>query len=326
MQLAAASDKAGRAGEMLHSEGIRLKSQMLTSLASQVMADPFAKVKGLIQQLIQRLLDEATQEATKKGFCDMEVGKAKKNRDHRFADIKRLSAELNVLKAKKDELNQTIEELKEDIPKLYDTLNKTTEQREDEKEQNLDTIKLAKEGAKAVKDAITILKVYYKSASRASVLLQASPVDEDTDGPGFSGAYKGKQAGADGVVGLLEVIQSDFLRTVKITQQAESRAQREFVEFDQTSRSDISGKEMSLELNTQDLKATANAIEQKMEDLTTGQSLLDEALKAIEDLKPMCIDTSMSYSERVEKREAEIAALKKAMCLLDPDGAESECA
>jgi len=59
--------------------------------------------------------------------------------------------------------------------------------------------------------------------------------------------------------------------------------------------------------------------------LETQQKLLDDALKAIEDLKPMCIDTGMSYEDRKTKREEEIAALKKAMCHIDPDGVEPDC-
>lgn len=39
----------------------------------------------------------------------------------------------------------------------------------------------------------------------------------------------------------------------------------------------------------------------------------------------MCIDTGMSYEERVEKREEEIEALHKALCILDTDGVEAEC-
>lgn len=39
----------------------------------------------------------------------------------------------------------------------------------------------------------------------------------------------------------------------------------------------------------------------------------------------MCIDTGMSYEERVQKREEEIAALKRALCILDGDKVEPEC-
>lgn len=313
----ARTTECDQVADFIRQEGIKLKSQMLTALSSKLNKEPFAEVKGLIQKLIQRLLDEATQEATKKGFCDMELGKAKKDRDFRFEDISKLSAELTVLDAKKDELNLTIDELKDKIPGLYDTLNETTTQRADEKKDNLKAIQTAKEGVQAIKEAIDILRVFYSGASKGRVdLLQASPVDEDTEGAGFSGAYKGKQSSSEGIIGLLETIHGDFDRTVRQTKQGEKEAREEYVKFERTSKEDISAKEMTLELNTQELEVTENRIKKKIGDLETAQRLLDDALKTIENLKPMCFDTGMTAAERASAREEEIAALKQALTIL----------
>jgi uncharacterized protein YukE len=57
----------------------------------------------------------------------------------------------------------------------------------------------------------------------------------------------------------------------------------------------------------------------KLSDLTTAQDLLDAALRTIEDLKPTCIDTGMSFDDRVEKRKQEIAALNEALEILSPE-------
>lgn len=315
-----------RAAEFAHQEGARLNSQVLSAISTKIMSDPFDKVKQLIQKLIERLLNEAAQEATKKGFCDTEVGKAKQDRDSRFEEITTLASEVHELEIKKDELSLSVTELTDGIPELYARLNETTEQREAEREDNLDAIKLSKEGVDAVAQAITVLKVYYKKALTASVLMQASPVDEDTQGPGFEGAYRGRQDSAGGIIGLLEVIKADFDRTGRHTAQAEKDAQAEFVKFERTSKSDIAAKEMTLQLNQQELNLVSNRLEKKVEDLKTTQALLDDALKVLENLKPMCIDTSMTYAERATKREEEVAALKRALCILDPDGKEPSCA
>jgi len=309
----------------LRSEGARLGSGMLTALAAQSAADPFAKVKNLVQRLIERLLKEATQEATKKGFCDEEVGKATKARDFRLADTKKLAAEIGQLKAKKDGLDTTISQLTTSLADLRSTLNQTEVLRATEKAENLQTIKTAKEGASAVEEAIKILKIFYSQAAKATVLVQASPVSQDSTGPGFEGAYTGNQDGSVGVVKMLEVVKSDFERTVRKTEASEAEAAASFVEFDRTSKTDISGKDMTMQLSQEDLESTKNAITQAMTDLNSQQKLLDTALKTLEDLKPMCIDTTMSYAERTAKREEEIAALKKALCYLDPNKVESEC-
>lgn len=154
--------------------------------------------------------------------------------------------------------------------------------------------------------------------------MQASPVDEDDPGAA-SGAYKGSQQKANAVLGLLEVIVSDFERTIKNTSAEEAKEAAEFVEFDRTSKADIGGKETKTELDEQDLETTKTTIKEKMKDMQTNMDLVDAALKELEELKPVCIDTGMSYEERVEKREEEIAALQKALCILDTDGVEADC-
>merc|ERR1719333_595014 len=47
---------------LLNNKGRELKSTLLTSLATKIAADPFAKIKKLIQELIERLLTEAANE------------------------------------------------------------------------------------------------------------------------------------------------------------------------------------------------------------------------------------------------------------------------
>mmetsp|Transcript_76280 Transcript_76280/g.184538 ORF Transcript_76280/g.184538 Transcript_76280/m.184538 type:complete len:723 (-) Transcript_76280:96-2264(-) len=309
----------------LREAGQRLKSTPLAMLASRVAADPFEKVKTLIQQLVERLLAEATAEASKKGFCDQELGKARKDRKHRFEDSQRLSVEISGLESKFDELEAEISLLSGEVVVLTDALGNATADRAAEKALNLQTLLDANGGLEAVKKAVTILKVFYKRAGKATVLAQASPVDEDTTGAGFAGAYQGKQSASKGIIGMLEVIQTDFERTIRVTESMEKIAAEDFVKFDRASRSDISGKETKIQLDTEDLATTNTTMNQKMDDLRTAVSLLDSALQVLEDLKPTCIDTGMSYADRVAKREEEIQALKTALCQLDPDNVEPSC-
>lgn len=106
------------------------------------------------------------------------------------------------------------------------------------------SVKDAKEGLEAIKQAIGILKDFYKGAAKAKVLLQASPIDEEGENPGsgMDGAYKGNQDAAGGIIGMLEVIQSDFERAIKTTSAAEKVSQRVFVLFDRGSKGSTSSK------------------------------------------------------------------------------------
>jgi uncharacterized coiled-coil DUF342 family protein len=317
-------DKKKRALDVLKSEGDRINSLVLTSLAAQSAADPFKKVKGLIQKLIERLLAESAAEATKKGFCDTELGKARKERDFRRTESKDLNNDLEALEAKRDELTEEIKRLNKELGEERTALKEATAERKEEKGTNAETLKTAKEGHEAVTEALQVLRVFYKQAAKA-VFLQASPVDEDTQGPGFSGSYGGSQSGSKAVLALLETIQSDFDRTIRTTEKAEAQSHSDFTDFDRESQSSIAGKETKVELDGQDLETTKTNIKVKFGDLQTAQNLLDASLKELEDLKPTCIDTGMSYAERVEKREQEMEALRKALCILDGEGVEPEC-
>jgi hypothetical protein len=316
--LRSTSSSLQQAEEFLRNAGINLKSAALTAMAASLRKDPFAKVKTMIQNLIVRLLDEAKKEATKQGFCDTELGKAYKTRDFRLDDAKKLAAEIGLLRSKNDTLGEEIAQLEEALPELKDTLNQTAQLRAQEKIENMDRIKVSKEGHAAVTEAIVLLKTYYKSKAKALLQTRASPVDEDTEGPGFSGSYRGKADGARGIIGLLEVIKSDFDRAARTTREEEDKAQREFVEFEQTSKEDIAGKEKSLELKQEDQAMTISSMEKGLEKLTTTQGLVDDAIKTVEDLKPMCLDMGQDYQTRVQKREEEIAALRQAITILTP--------
>merc|ERR1719440_450801 len=110
---------------LLKSKGVKLSSATLSVLAMKMAADPFAKVKTLIQQLIERLIREKTDEATHKGWCDTELAKAEHDRDYRHGDTESLSASVKVLEARKAKLEETAATLKADI-KALETAHATT--------------------------------------------------------------------------------------------------------------------------------------------------------------------------------------------------------
>merc|ERR1719327_335642 len=187
-----------RAITILSAAAQHLKSGPIALLTMKMAADPFAKVKGLIQALIERLLKEAANEATHKGWCDTEIGKAEKDREYRHGDMETLNAEITTLEALKAKLEEERDTLTEEILQLEKALNEATEVRNEDKANNKKTLGDAGEGLEALKEAIKVLSDYYRKAGRNKVLLQASPVDQDMGAEGVDGsakgAYKGNQA------------------------------------------------------------------------------------------------------------------------------------
>jgi hypothetical protein len=313
-----------KVASFISTEASRIDSKTLRSLATRLGTgvDPFKKVKDLIQALVERLLKEAAEAAEQKGYCHMELNKVMQERDSRLMDVMKLNSQLASLETRVKELKDHVEMLNDAIDDLGDALSSNAKMRAEEKENNLQDIKDAEEGLPAINEAIVILKKFYKKAGKS--LIQASPVDDDTQGTGFQ-KYKGKFDAATGIVGLLEVIASDFAKTIKDTKAAEATAQADFVLFERAAKADRAGKEQTVKLDEQEIGFSEIAIEKKMDDLKTNMELVDKQNLEYEELVPMCLDTGMSYSERVAKREEEMDALKKALCLLDPEGVEKEC-
>merc|ERR1719331_1864575 len=100
---------------------------------------------------------------------------------------------------------------------------KATKLRQEEKAKNTETISDSEEAQTAVAQALTVLKEFYAKAGEATALLQQKAEPEIFDSP-----YKGMQSGNGGVVGMLEVIESDFARLESDTKASEATAQKEY--------------------------------------------------------------------------------------------------
>merc|ERR1719288_244880 len=98
----------------------------------------------------------------------------------------------------------------------------------------------------AVAQALTVLKEFYAKAGDATALLQQQPEAPEI----FDKPYKGMQSENGGVVGMLEVIQSDFARLEADTKAAEATAQKQYDDFMTESKVDKSAKETDIEHKT----------------------------------------------------------------------------
>jgi len=327
--------------QLLKSKSQELKSTLLSSLATQVASqdskDVFAKVKVLIQELIERLLAEAGKEANQKGWCDKSIADATQKREYASDDIGTLNAQLAELEAKKDKLIEELGVLVDEIKELKTTMSEEKKIRAEEQVENTNTVKEAEFGLAAVQEAIKILERFYATAGKASVeysLAQGSkgPLDDMPDAGFDAGeAYTGAGGTAGGIVGMLEVIESDFVRTIKETTKAEEKAVEDhYVSMTEAGKS-LAQKEMANKENLKYKDDTELKLESANEDLKAKMAVLKASIQELLELQPACVDTGMSYADRVAHREQEIEALKKASCILNayasygPDGLADAC-
>eukprot|EP00929_Paragymnodinium_shiwhaense_P084582 TRINITY_DN4523_c0_g1_i1.p1 TRINITY_DN4523_c0_g1~~TRINITY_DN4523_c0_g1_i1.p1 ORF type:complete len:149 (-),score=59.35 TRINITY_DN4523_c0_g1_i1:91-486(-) len=120
-----------------------------------------------------------------------------------------------------------------------------------------------------------------------------------------------------GVVGMLEVIQSDFARLEADTRSSEATAQKEYDQFMEDSKVDHAAKSSDIEHKTSKKQNQAEALTTKKGDLEATQKELDAALSYFDKLKPSCIDAGVSYEDRVARRKEEIESLQQALRILN---------
>jgi len=302
-----------RVAHYLQDQARQLNSRVLSALAVRVADDPFKKVKKMIKDLIVRLMEEANEEAEHKGWCDTELSTNEQTRKEKTEAVERLHAEIDELQASIAKLTEEISELTKAIAELDAAMAKATTIRQEEKAKNTETIKDSQDAQTAVAQALTVLKEFYAKAGEATALLQQQPEAPEI----FDAPYKGMQSENGGVIGMLEVIQSDFARLEAETKAAEATAQKEYDEFMTDSEVDKAQKTKDVEHKTSKKQDQEQALTEKSADLEGTQKELDAALAYFDKLKPSCVDAGVSYDDRVARRKEEIESLQEALRILN---------
>merc|ERR1712137_717301 len=187
-----------------------------------------------------------------------------------------------------------------ELAALAKTTAEMTTLRQTQRKQYLANKAEMEEGLEGIKLALKRLREYYASEDKAHV------------------AEKG---GATGIIGLLEVIESDFTKTFAEMTASETSAQSDFDEESQENEVGRAEKERDVEYKNREIAQLKNSIAESSSDHKGGQTELDALLEYNGELLKMCEEKPESYSGRKEKREAEIAGLKEALSILEGETA-----
>jgi len=313
LRSSAANEPQQRVAEFLRIQGEHLNSRVLSTLAVHAVDDPFTKVKKMIKDLIVRLMEEANEEAEHKGWCDTELSTNEQTRKEKTEAVETLHAEIDELEASIAKLTEDISELTKSVAELDKAMAEATKLRQEEKAKNEQTIADAGEAQTAVAQALTVLKEFYAKAGEATALVQQQPTAPAI----FDSPYKGLQAENGGVIGMLEVIESDFARLEADTTAAEATSQKEYDTFMTESKVDKAAKSKDIEHKTAKKQDETQALTTKNSDLEGTQKELDAALAYFDKLKPSCVDAGVSYEDRVGRRKEEIESLQEALRILN---------
>jgi len=289
-------------------------SRVLSQVSQQVVANPFKKVKKMIKDLIVQLMEEATAETEHKGWCDTELTTNKMTRDAKTADVASLASQIEDLTATIADLTQNLADLATEIKELEEAMAKATSDRIAAKGANEQTIKEAKLAQTAVSNAMALVKDFYEKSAQATALAQQSPEEDAPET--FSKPYKGMLPEGGNLVDFLEVILTDFTRLETETTDDEAAEKSRYDEFMAEAEKNKALKENEAKHKDGTKTDKESALHAAEAELKTTQEQLAAAVAYYEKLKPSCVDSGVSYEERVKRREEEIQSLQEALKIL----------
>merc|ERR1719463_524342 len=152
------------------------------------------------------------------------------------------------------------------------------------------------QGIEGVKLALKILKEYYAKEDKAH---------EAAEGAGGT------------IIGLLEVVESDFTKLLAEIIATEESAALEYET--QTKENEVTKtmKEQDVKYKTKEYTELDKTIAELTSDKEGLTAELDAIYEYLEKLKEMCVAKPETYEERKARREAEIAGLKEALQILE---------
>merc|ERR1719172_412107 len=170
-------------------------------------SDPFAKIKGLISNMIEKLLKEAEADATEKAYCDKEMAETEQKQTEKEAAIEKLSTSIDSMSAKSAKLKEEVAELQKELAATAKAQAEMDKLRAEEKAAYDKNSAEMEKGVKGIRLALKVLNDYYAKADKAH---------SSADGAG------------SGIIGPLEVFESDFTKGLAEMNAAEQTAVSEY--------------------------------------------------------------------------------------------------
>jgi len=260
--------------------------------------DPFAKVKGLIQDMIERLEKEAEEDATEKAYCDKELAETNAKKDAKTTEIKKLSTKIDQMTSRSAQLKGEVAELEKGLSALAKAQAEMDKIRLEEKEEYTKAKAEMEAGIKGVQLALKVLRDYYAKADKA---------------------HASDEGGGAGIIGLLEVVESDFSKGLIEMTSTEEAAQAAYDQETKDNEIEKTTKEQDIKYKTEEATGLDKATAEASSDKSGVQEELDAVLEYLKGIEDRCIAKPETYEERVRRRDAELAGLREGLSILESE-------
>jgi len=275
--------------------------------------DPFSKVKGLINELITRLEAEAGSEATEKSFCDDETAKSNAQKSDLEATLSKLTAAIDASTARSASLKADVKELSEELAQMAKEQADMIRIRQESHANYVQAKSDYEEGLGGVRKALVMLREYYAEkeggadAAFAQVMRQPAMPETHTKATG-SGTS---------IIGILEVVESDFATNLAKEETTEAEAQEAHEKMIQENKITKATKDQDIKYKTAEAASLDKEVAELSSDRETARTEHAAVLEYLEKLNARCIAKPETYETRKQRREAEISGLKEALAVLE---------
>jgi hypothetical protein len=315
LQVSSSAANRKEAAAVLRKIALKTHNIDISFLANKVELDAFTKVKKAIDDMITMLKTEQADEVKKNDYCkeelqstEMSIAKAD---DHK-AD---LQAKIGSLSSDETTLADEIEAAKAAIGQAQLDLQRASEDRQKE---NLDF-------QKTIADQTITIEILLKAMERLAQFYDAQFLQKNAAGhkgsskqtpPVQQMEYK-PNAGASGIMSMIEKLIYDAKQLVKDSKAAESEAQASYEQLVTDTNQSIA------DLSAQVVEKTAAKAKANKDKLTAESDLMDtvdelEGLHKYEaDVHEECDYVLKNFGVRQQARGEEIEALQQAKQILD---------
>merc|ERR1719188_690894 len=206
--------------------------------------------------------------------------------------VEKLSTKIEQMTATSAKLKEEVAALQASLADLAKAQREMDETRKKENDVFVQSKADMEEGIQGVQLALKILREYYAKEDKA----------HDAAG-----------GAASGIVGLLEVVESDFSRTIAEITTTEQAAKNAYDQQTKDNEIERTAKEQDVKYKRKAATDLDKAVGEATSDRAGVQMELDAVLEYAAKLKETCVAKPETYEARAARRQSEIAGLKQAL-------------
>eukprot|EP00933_Yihiella_yeosuensis_P030130 TRINITY_DN237_c0_g2_i1.p1 TRINITY_DN237_c0_g2~~TRINITY_DN237_c0_g2_i1.p1 ORF type:complete len:703 (-),score=269.94 TRINITY_DN237_c0_g2_i1:62-2170(-) len=318
LKTAPASGSQFEVAEMISKLAKKSQTKEITRLAGDINSlvqtgsgdDVFKDIIDLLKNMIADKQETAAKDASKKQYCDTEKAKTAAKFDELSDTNDKTAATVEMQKSEAVTMQGEADTLASELKALVEQQAEMDSTRKEDAKIFAKTKEDMESGLEGVRTALSVLKDYYQGTEEAPA--EGSALAQTGEAPPSFG--HSKDAGAsEGIIGMLEVVEYDFNKDLVAAETAEETAEAEYVKITDENKVTKIQKDADQKYKAE----VATTLNKKLQEKITEKEAIEQELASVVDyqksIEEQCREGGISYEERVQKREQEIAALKDAL-------------